>query len=93
MVYLFVVVPLSAPKFTVKQGEFIGVVAALAVGMGLGARIEQRALIELDDGRAWWLSVPADEALSRGSRAKVDIYCVSDRFEQCTARYLGRPTS
>jgi len=90
MVYLFVVVPLSAPKFTIKQGEFIGVVAALAAGMGLGARIEQRALIEIEDGRAWWVSVPADEGVARGDKARIDVYCTSDRFENCAARFLGR---
>ncbi|MEM9668483.1 MAG: hypothetical protein AAF950_06115 [Pseudomonadota bacterium] len=91
MVYVFVVLPLSAPKFTMKQGEFIGVVAALAAGMGLGAKIEQRALIELKDGRAWWISVPSNEALARGSNVKVEVVCVTDDFQQCAARYTGRP--
>ncbi|MEM7006892.1 MAG: hypothetical protein AAGF33_08965 [Pseudomonadota bacterium] len=91
MVYIFVIVPLTAPKFTVKQGEFIGVIAALAAGMGLGARIEQRALIELKDGRAWWLSIPADKALARGSEVKVEVVCTTDQFDHCTARYSGRP--
>ncbi|MEO1404919.1 MAG: hypothetical protein AAFV54_00330 [Pseudomonadota bacterium] len=93
MVYVFVVLPLTAPKFTVRQGEFIGVVAALAAGMGLGARMEQRALIEVEDGRAWWLSVPADQALAQGSKVKVEVVCTTDQFEQCTARYIGRPKS
>lgn len=89
VVVLFVVPPLLAPSYSVRQGVYSGEVTATNAGMGMAARPVMRVLVELEDGRGWWVRVPATQAVAPGMDIEIELWCQSEAFEACSARYAG----
>jgi hypothetical protein len=87
VISLFIIPPLLAPQYEVKQGTFQAHILTSAAGMGMAARPILRARIEDETGRIFWLQLPSTHISAAGTPLIIDVWCETDAHKSCTARY------
>ncbi len=76
------------PKFPVHVGNYTGTMHQAHGSVSYKA--SQKWLVEIDDGRAWWIEVPPSEFAAPGDDVRIRLMCQSEAAERCRAIYLGQ---
>lgn len=84
---VFIVPPLMATDYPVRQGSFQAEVLSSASGMGMAVRPVIRARVRDDTGRIFWIRVPSTIIVAPGSPLVIETWCETMTFQSCTARY------
>ena len=87
IVALFVVPPLLAPQYEVKQGAFEARILSSAAGMGMAGKPVMRAHIEDETGRLFWIGVPSTITVAPKTQIRITVWCETSAHESCIARY------
>lgn len=83
----FIIPPLMATDYSVKQGEFRVEVLTSASGMGMAARPILRAQVKDETGRTFWVGVPASITVAPGTDLVINVWCETEAFDNCIGRY------
>lgn len=85
---VFIVLPLMATDYEVRQGTFEARILSSAAGMGMAARPVLRARVEDEIGRVFWIALPSTSINAPDTDLTIDVWCETPAFESCTARYV-----
>jgi len=91
VVAVFIVPPLIATDYTVRQGVFQAQILSSAAGMGMAARPVIRARVEDETGRVFWIRMPTTVTTAPGTELMIETWCETENFENCIGRYAGLP--
>lgn len=89
VVAAFIVPPLLATDYGVRQGAFEARILSSASGMGMAGRPIVRARVEDQTGRIFWIGMPTTAAIAPETRLAINVWCETGTFETCIARYGG----
>lgn len=89
LIALFIVPPLMAPSFDVREGRFQAEILASVSGMGMAARPVVRAQVKDSQERLFWVRMPSTSSVAPGTPLQIDVWCETDAYESCTARYAS----
>ena len=87
LISLFIIPPLLAPQYDVKQGTFQAHILTSAAGMGMAGRPITRAQVEDEIGRRFWIGVPSVVTVAPGTQILINVLCESEAYESCIGRY------
>lgn len=85
---VFIVPPLLAPDYVVRQGLFMAKVQASASGMGMAGRPILRAQVEDETGRRFWIDMPSASIVAPGTPVQIEVWCETDAHLNCAARHM-----
>ena len=78
--------PALTPKHTVNDGTHNAhVIRSNARVSVSGGSPKQQWLVKLDDNREFWINVPASAVGHKGRELAVDVRCLSEERQRCTA--------
>ena len=86
-VALFIIPPLMAPEYAVRQGEFDARILSSTSGMGMGGKPVLRIRAEDETGRIFWMGVPTTIIVAPETPIMIEAWCETEAFESCVARY------
>ena len=89
MLAVFIVLPLMATDYEVRQGTFEARILSSAAGMGMAARPVVRARVEDELGRVFWIALPSTSTTAPDTQLTINVWCETPAFESCIARYNG----
>ena len=90
MLAVFIVLPLMATDYEVRQGPVEARILSSAAGMGMAARPVVRARVEDETGRVFWIALPSTSTTAPDTKLTIDVWCETAAFESCIARYVRR---
>ncbi len=91
IVAVSIALPLMATDYPVRQGPVEAQILSSAAGMGMAAKPVLRARVEDETGRVFWVQLPSTHSFAAGTALILDVWCETEAFESCAARYLSTP--
>jgi|GEM_PF-2617831 len=90
VVAAFIVPPLMATDYTVREGVFEARILSSAAGMGMAARPVIRARVEDETGRIFWIRMPTTVTTAPGTVLLIETWCETESLDNCIGRYQKR---
>jgi len=87
VISFFIIPPLMAPQYDVRQGAFEARIRTSAAGMGMAGKPILRAMVEDEAGRRFWIGVPTTITVAPETLIMIDVWCESKAYESCIGRY------
>ena len=86
---LFSLAPTLGPKFEFEQGEYAGQVQRSAARVSANGRATQDWLIEIEDGRQFWVRAPTAAIGNRGQDVWIRVLCRDETAAKCKGILLN----
>lgn len=87
-----IALPLMATDYPVHQGTSDARILSSAAGMGMAAKPILRTRVEDPTGRIFWVQLPSTHISAAGTFLVIDVWCETDAFTSCAARYSASAT-